>query len=123
MDLSTGSGKGPLCVARVLVLIHQDFNQPLRVADMARHGGLSPFHFSRVFRKAVGQAPHEYLTARRVKFARELLEHTDFTAREIGKRTGYSRQAHFTQIFREMTGMTPGAYRLQMRTARRVAQQ
>ena len=50
-------------MARALDLINQKFDQPLRVDDIARHAGLSAFHFSRLFRKAIGRSPHAYLTA------------------------------------------------------------
>ena len=117
-DLSAGAGKGPVGIARALALIAQGFNRKLTVAEMARYGGLSPFHFSRIFRSAIGQSPHEYLTARRIAAAITLLEQTELTAGEVGKRIGYSRQAHFTQAFRRKTGFTPGAYRLRKREVR-----
>jgi transcriptional regulator GlxA family with amidase domain len=111
MDLSAGTATEPPCVARALVLINQGFGQRLSVSEMARHGGLSVFHFSRVFHKTVGQSPHEFLTATRMRSARELLEHSDLGVGEIAKRTGYRRPSHFTQAFKERTGMTPSAYR------------
>lgn len=118
--LSAGAGKGPLGIERALALIAQGFNRKLTVAEMARYGGLSPFHFSRIFRSAIGQSPHEYLTARRIAAAMTLLEQTALTAGEIGKQIGYSRQAHFTQAFRQKTGFTPGAYRLRRQAVHRL---
>jgi AraC family transcriptional regulator len=111
MDLTAGPGKYPHSVARALVLIHQDLRVGLRLSDIAQQVGLSPFHFSRVFTKAVGQPPHAYLTEKRVAYAKELLEHSDFTVGEIARRTGYPRQPHFTQVFKDRVGMAPGIYR------------
>jgi AraC-like DNA-binding protein len=91
----------------------------LRLSDIAQQVGVSPFHFSRLFTKVVGQPPHAYLTAKRVECAKELLEHSDFTAGEIARRTGYPSQPHFNQVFKDRVGMAPGVYRTLKRGEKR----
>jgi AraC-like DNA-binding protein len=118
MDVDAALGKAPPSVAKALQLIHAQFDQPLRVEDMARAGGVSVFHFSRTFRKAVGQAPHKYLTARRIAFAMELIERGDCALHEVARRSGYRTQAHFTGAFRAVVGIAPGKYRTQIRQRR-----
>ena len=106
------SAKLYLPVARALDLINHKFDQPLRVEEIARHAGLSAFHFSRIFRKAIGRSPHAYLTARRVVAAKKLLAESDCSLGEVSVRCGYRQHSHFTGIFQKTVGMLPRQYRI-----------
>jgi AraC family transcriptional regulator len=109
------AGIRPEVLARVLQLIDQRYNEPLRVEDLGRHAALSPFHFARMFKISVGQAPHAYLTTKRMQHARELLSTTAVPIAEIARRVGFRTQAHFSGVFRKQVGMTPGQYRREHR--------
>ena len=87
------------------------FAERLTVADMAAAAMLSPAHFSREFRKAFGETPHQYLLTRRLQRASELLRHTDWTVADVCMRVGLESVGSFTSSFRRMYGMTPTAYR------------
>lgn len=87
------------------------FDQRVTVADMAAAAMLSPAHFSREFRRAFGETPHQYLLTRRLQRASELLRHTDWTVADICMRVGWESVGSFTSSFRRMFGMTPTAYR------------
>lgn len=108
-------GISPAVLARVLAFIEAELARPLRVSDLAGVARLSPFHFARMFRHSVGQAPHAYITARRMAVARELLAATEQPIVEISRRVGFRTQAHFTGVFRDQVGMTPKRYRDQHR--------
>lgn len=92
---------------------------PLTVADLARAAGLSPAHFSREFRRAFGEAPHQYLLTRRLERAAALLRNTDRSVTEICFMVGLSSVGSFTTSFRRVHGMTPSAYRASFPPARR----
>ena len=111
------AGIRPEVLLRVLQLIDQRFNEPLRVEDLGRHASLSPFHFARMFKISVGQAPHAYLTAKRMQHARELLADTAVPIAEVARRVGFRTQAHFSGVFRKQVGVTPGQFRRQNRNA------
>ena len=53
------------------------FREPLDVPALARAAYLSPAHFSREFRRAFGETPHQYLLTRRLERAAALLRNTD----------------------------------------------
>jgi AraC family transcriptional regulator len=78
---------------------------------MAAACGLSSGFFLRAFKAATGQAPHQFLLARRLIEARRLLEQTGAGAAEIAALTGFCSQAHMTTAFRRALGVTPAAYR------------
>jgi AraC-like DNA-binding protein len=93
--------------------------QPLTVADLARAAGLSPSHFSREFRRAFGEAPHQYLLTRRLERAAALLRNTDRSVTEICFTVGLSSVGSFTSSFHRVHGTTPIGYRSAFPPARR----
>jgi AraC family transcriptional regulator len=84
---------------------------PFSLEALARQLGMSPFHFSRLFRRATGQAPSQYFIGLRMAEARRLLRETDRSIIGIGLEVGYSSPSHFAQVFRRASGMTPREYR------------
>jgi transcriptional regulator GlxA family with amidase domain len=111
--MTSRSGPGCTCRRRApSTLINQKFDQPLSVEEIARHAGLSAYHFSRIFRRAIGRSPHAYLTARRVIAAKKLLAESDCSLGEVSVRCGYRQHSHFTGIFRRTVGMLPRQYRI-----------
>src|SRR3954465_12084383 len=70
--------------------------EPLGVADLARSAGLSPAHFSREFRRAFGESPHQYLLTRRLERAAALLRTTDRSVADICFSVGLHSVGSFT---------------------------
>ncbi len=87
------------------------YTDPLTVADLAGAARLSPAHFSREFRKAFGESPHQYLLSRRLERAASLLRSTDWTVARVCVSVGLSSVGSFTVSFGRMFGMPPTAYR------------
>ena len=87
------------------------YAEPLTVADMARAARLSPAHFSREFRAAFGESPHQYLLTRRLERAAALLRHTDHSVADICMAVGLRSVGSFTTSFGRAYGLSPTAYR------------
>ena len=83
----------------------------LDVDDMARAAGLSRAHFSREFRAAFGESPHNYLLTRRMERAAALLRNTDRSVADICFSVGLQSVGSFTTSFKRMFGQSPTAYR------------
>lgn len=96
--------------------IHEHLGGQLGVEDIAAVTGMSRAHFSRLFKRVAGVSPHEYVLRRRVERAKELL-HADPTLplSDIAAEVGFCDQSHLTARFRELTGVTPAAYRAELR--------
>lgn len=91
--------------------IYVHIQERVTVDDLALHTGLSPSHLSRLFKKEAGISISDYIREKKVEKAQELLRFCDFSLIEISNYLSFSSQSHFTQMFREFTGMTPKKYR------------
>jgi AraC-like DNA-binding protein len=92
-------------------LADRRYTEPLGVDDMARAAGLSRAHFSREFRRAFGEAPHQYLLTRRLERAATLLRVTDRSVAWICVSVGLQSVGSFTTSFKRMYRATPTEYR------------
>jgi AraC-like DNA-binding protein len=92
-------------------LIDARYREALDVSALARAAHLSRAHFSREFRRAFGETPHQYLLTRRLERAAALLRNTDRTVADICLTVGLSSIGSFTTSFGRAFGMSPTAYR------------
>jgi transcriptional regulator GlxA family with amidase domain len=92
--------------------------EPLDVAAMARHAGVSPRTFARRFRGETGTTPLRWLLAQRVLEARRLLEASDLPVDDVAWGAGFGTAASLREHFRRATATTPTAYRRSFRVAR-----
>jgi AraC family transcriptional regulator len=79
--------------------------------DLALFVGLSESHFCRAFKDSFGDAPHRYISRRRIDQARRLLLTTSASLGQIAMDCGLADQAHFCRLFRKFQGQSPGAFR------------
>src|SRR5438034_3391256 len=87
------------------------YREPLDVPALARAANLSPAHFSREFRRAFGETPHQYLLTRRMERAAALLRNTDRSVADICLTVGLRSLGSFTTTFGRTFGLSPTAYR------------
>ncbi|MDB5311146.1 MAG: AraC family transcriptional regulator [Gemmataceae bacterium] len=79
---------------------------------------LSPYHFARQFKAATGLPPHQYVIARRVDRAKQLLQESrDLSLAEVAAHAGFSDQSQFSHHFKRLVGVTPGQFRTPARIA------
>lgn len=99
-------------LGKVLDYIDAYLDKNIRLANLAQLLGMSPFHFSRLFKQSIGMTPHQYLSQQRVERAKQLLKKTDRLIIDIALECGFSSHSHLSKQFRQITGITPKAYRL-----------
>jgi transcriptional regulator GlxA family with amidase domain len=83
------------------------------VKRLAEVSGVSQAHFARSFKRAFGVPPHRYLLSRRIEQATTLLRDTGLSITEIAFATGWESLGTFGRTFRDITGRSPSAVRLE----------
>lgn len=84
---------------------------PLALADAAAEVGLSPFHFLRLFRAALGVTPHQYLLRARLRRAARLLADDDRAITDVAYDAGFGDLSNFVRTFRRAAGVSPRRFR------------
>jgi AraC-like DNA-binding protein len=87
------------------------YDEPLTLGEMAAMAGLSRFHFVRSFRAVMGESPHQYLIAARLRAAANRLLDTREPVTLIALSVGFNDLSHFNATFRRAFGASPGAWR------------
>jgi len=100
-------------IRRVLDYIEAHLDGDLSLEAMAAEIELSPFYLSRVFKAELGQSPHQYVLARRVELAKELLRNSDQAIADVALAAGFSSQSHLSNWFLRTVGVSPAMYRRQ----------
>jgi AraC-like DNA-binding protein len=89
--------------------IHEHFREPMRLADIGAASGLSVPHLIRAFGRHFGLSPHQYLTHRRIQFAKDQLRAGRPIA-AIAAEAGFADQAHLQRAFKAHVAATPGQF-------------
>ena len=101
----------PPWLKRAMDLLNEEFRKNLKVQDVASEIGVHPFHLSRVFRTVHGQTIGEYVQKLRVNYACKQLAHPDNDLATVALAAGFADQSHFTRVFKNVTGITPGVFK------------
>ncbi|GGF77553.1 hypothetical protein GCM10007301_41880 [Azorhizobium oxalatiphilum] len=101
----------PWQVRAVTRFVETHIARNIAIEELAALARLSPSHFSKRFRGSMGLSPYNYVIARRVALAQEVMTSTDEGLSEIALRCGFSDQAHFSRVFKRVTGDSPNAWR------------
>jgi len=95
----------------ILDYIEANLDQEIKLAHLAQLLGMSQFHFSHLFKQAMGLSPYQYLLKQRVERAKQLLKQTNRLIADIALECGFNSHSHLSKQFRQLTGMTPKAFR------------
>ncbi|PBC11167.1 AraC family transcriptional regulator [Mesorhizobium sp. WSM3859] len=96
---------------RVIDYIEAHFADDIGLAELAAQASVSEYHLGRLFRATIGVPPHRYVNFRRVQEAQKWLEKSRLPMPEIASMTGFASSAGFARVFRNLTGLSPRAYR------------
>lgn len=98
-------------VRRGIDYIEARLDSEIDLADVARHAGISQWHFQRIFKALTNETLKTYVRSRRFANALDKLAHTDERILEIALASGFESQEAFTRAFKKAFGVAPASYR------------
>lgn len=110
-SLSSDHSQQSDVIEETVAYINEHLTENLTLEMLAGRASLSPYYFTRLFKKETGFTPHEYLIAMRINMAKFLLKNTPTSIKEICFCTGFSNESSFCTTFKKWVGATPSAYR------------
>lgn len=96
--------------------IKTNFNDNIRINDIANYIGIDRTYLSQIFKKTLNLSPQEYLLKYRIDQAKNLLVNSDEKVSSIAREVGYSDSLAFSKIFKKESGLTPVEYRKSKRS-------
>lgn len=97
--------------ARAKQMLLEKVKGNVSIPEIARECNMSASYFLRAFRETTGQTPHQWLMAQRVQRAREFLRDTELPLAEVAVACNFYDQSHFSRVFSQAVGTSPGNWR------------
>lgn len=100
--------------------IQNNYSRDISLDDVSRTVNISPYYFSKIFKEETGEGFVEYLTGIRMEKAKELLNTTEYSMKEICSMVGYADPNYFSRSFKKNVGVTPTEYKEGKPSAERI---
>lgn len=98
--------------------ISENLDKKITISELSRATYVSKNKLYRSFIDCYGCTVGEYITARRLYTAKEMLANSKRSATEIAASVGFENYSYFSKLFLRREGMTPSAYRKKLRNGR-----
>lgn len=95
----------------VISFVEDNYQDKMTLSQAAQIANLSPYHFCRVFKDAVGHTFNEYVQLYRIGKAEELIRETDLPITRIAELAGFGSIHYLDELFKRHRGCTPMQYR------------
>lgn len=99
-------------VRKAIEFLQDTYTLEFDLDRVAKVAGLSKYYLIKLFKKAVGLSPHQYIFQLRVERAKNMLASTSKSMADISMELGFFDQSHFSNAFKRFTGISPLAYRI-----------
>lgn len=101
-------------IEQIITEIQEYYTENITLTELAKKYGISVGYLSSLIKENVGLSYSDYVTARRIQKAKELLEDERLSMEQIAEQTGFRDHFYFIKVFKKHTGITPGKYRKHM---------
>jgi AraC-like DNA-binding protein len=101
----------PEYIAKSIAIMHEKLHDKIVIEELCETLGMSVYHFSRVFKKHLGETPAKYFNRIKTQLAKSYLTQTRLTNQQIAECMGYANEFHFSRSFKQHTGLSPRQFR------------
>lgn len=98
-------------VTRAIAHFTEHYEESFSLSSLSEMVNMSKYNFARRFKDMTGKTPYSYFQDIRVMKALELLANPASRVIDVALQCGFKNHSHFTQLFRQRTGLTPTEYR------------
>lgn len=110
-QLARSSGLSRVHEQRAKQMLLEKVKGNVSISEIASECNMSTSYFLRAFKETTGQTPHQWLMGQRVERAREFLRSTELPLAEIAVACNFYDQSHFSRVFTQLVGSSPGNWR------------
>lgn len=98
-------------VEKIIEMMREDVRGELSLGEFAQSVNLSVWRLCHIFKSDVGMPPIRYLRLLRMERAKDLLESSFLSVKEIAFQVGLNDESHFVRDFKSTYGFSPALYR------------
>ena len=98
-------------IQKTVAYIYKNFKKNLTLKSVAKEMFVTPNYLGIFFRKNMGISFNDYINMLRLKYACNMLMHTEMSVKETGFESGFGSTEYFLYIFKKHLGTTPAKYR------------
>lgn len=110
----SGSQEEQAVLDQVLTYVDGNLHRKILQLEVAKRFDLSPFQFSRLFKRLTTVTFQAYLLTRRVEEAKRLLANPKVSVTDVCFTVGFQDLSYFTRVFQRHVGSTPSCFRRQI---------
>lgn len=96
---------------KIITEIKTRYTENISLSELAERYGISISYLSSLVKEELHLSFSEYITAKRIQKAKELLEDETLSIEQIAEQTGYNDYYYFTKVFKKTLGISPSKYR------------
>lgn len=112
---STDTDRANHYVRKAIEFIQCNYCNPIKITEVADYVSINRSYLYTLFMNTIGLSPQQFLSTFRITKATELLQYTSLPIESIAISCGYMDSLVFTKAFKQMKGMSPSAYRKDIR--------
>lgn len=104
-------------ISDIVGYINNNYFENITLQSISSKFYISPYYFSRSFKRITGLGFNEYLNNVRIKEAKKMLSSSKLSITDISSAVGYQSPTNFGRVFMKITGISPTQYRIKMRSS------
>jgi AraC-like DNA-binding protein/ligand-binding sensor protein len=102
----------PAMIVKARQFVSAHLAEPIELNQVAAHVGVSQFHFCRLFKQSTGLTFKQYLTRRRIEWAKCRLRKPNARVTEVAYDVGFGSLSQFNRSFQQVAGTSPSDWRM-----------